>query len=172
MSTMNEKQKVIDINPFDDMELSAQLLAKEVASMLKAEVEELNIFSHIFRSALERSIKRMLWDAKKNMLPINIYPETIPGFSLFLLRKNIVQDGVEENTKEEIKELDKKLSVKETSNPFRSKEKDVVKSVMNTFFERNQGKVIWIEFENIMMMMFPVSDTRDNLKKMELYFTE
>lgn len=165
MSSINEQQKVIDINPFEDIELSSQLLAKEIASMLKAEVEELNVFSHVFRTALERSIRRILWDTKKNMLPINIYPETIPGFTLFLVRKK-----TEDN--EEIEELTEFPVDKLGNNPFRKKEDDIVKSVMNNFFSKNEGKVIWIEYENLLMMLFNVSDTRENLKRMELYITE
>lgn len=167
MSSINEQQKIIDINPFDDIELSSQLLAKEIAAMLKEEVEELNVFSHIFRTALERSIRRILWDTKKNMLPINIYPETIPGFTLFLVRKKV-------SDKDEDLELDDKEAPvdKIGANPFRNKEDDIVKTVMNNFFEKNEGKVIWIEYENLMMMLFNVSDTRENLKRMELYITE
>lgn len=163
MSSINEQQKIIDIDPFDDIDLSAQLLAKEVSNMLKAEVEELNVFSHVFRIALERSIKRLLWDAKRNMLPINIYPETIPGFTLFLVRKEI-------NANIEMEDIEKKDKI--GSNPFRDKETNIVKSVMNTFFEKNEGKVMWIEYDNVILMMFPVSDTKENLKRMELYITE
>lgn len=165
MSSITEPQKVIDINPFNDIDLSSQLLAKEIASMLKKEVEELNIFSHIFRTALERSIRRILWDFKKNMLPINIYPETIPGFTLFLVRKLINDENFEENN--QVEKVDKI-----GANPFRNKEEDIVKNVMNKFFSKNEDKILWIEYENLMMMLFNVSDTRDNLKKMELYITE
>lgn len=168
MSSINEQQKVIeiDINPFDDIELSSQLLAKEIASLLKEEVEELNVFSHVFRTALERSIKRILWDTKRNMLPINIYPETIPGFTLFLVRKQIEgKELSDENQKEPPVD-------KIGSNPFRNKEEDIVKSVMNNFFAKNEGKVVWIEYENLLMMLFHVSDTRENIRRMELYITE
>lgn len=171
MSSINEQQKVIeiDINPFDDIELSAQLLAKEIASLLKEEVEELNVFSHVFRTSLERSIKRILWDTKRNMLPINIYPEAIPGFTLFLVRKQIEGKEFKELSDENQKEppVDKI-----GSNPFRNKEEDIVKSVMNNFFAKNEGKVVWIEYENLLMMLFHVSDTRENIRRMELYITE
>lgn len=166
MSSINEQQRVIDINPFDDIELSSQLLAKEIASLLKEEVEELNVFSHVFRTALERSIRRILWDTKKNMLPINIYPETIPGFTLFLVRKNM-NDNCDDKEMENEAPVDKL-----GNNPFRKKENDIVKSVMGNFFAKNEDKVIWIEYENLLMMLFNVSDTRENLKRMELYITE
>ena len=61
---------------------------------------------------------------------------------------------------------------KEKRNPVEEvKELQVLDNVISRFFNKNQQKVILLETDDMLFALFPVADTRKNLKAMELYIT-
>ena len=51
------------------------------------------------------------------------------------------------------------------------KEIQVLDTVINRFFAKNQQQVMLIDTRDLLFALFPVADTRKNLKEMELYVT-
>lgn len=158
---MDNQEQIIrkenSINTFDDLERTAHVLAQDIANFLSDEIEELNIYSHIFKSGLERNLLRVLISLYKKEEPVVIYPDSIPGFTVMAFKKTqkspTKSAKVKRDTTQEIKEA------------------KVLDSVINRFFAKNQQKVMLIENDDVLFALFPVADTRKNLKEMELYIT-
>lgn len=96
---------------------------------------------------------------EKQIQPVVIFPDSIPGFTMMVFRKSVQTNIDLEVTKA------KRNPVEEV------KELQVLDSVITRFFNKNQQKVILLETEDMLFSLFPVADTRKNLKEMELYIT-
>ena len=150
-------KKSNNFSSFEDLKVTVGFLAKDIAVFLNEEIEELNVSSHIFRAGLERSLLRMLNALIKQDKQVVIFPDSIPGFTLMTFRKvEIVQtEGVlvERNANQEMAEF------------------SVLNSVMNRQFSKNKQKILLIENDDLLFALFPVADTRKNLKELDLYIT-
>lgn len=157
-NTENIIKKENKINTFDDPQKTASALALDIANFLAEEIEELNVYSHIFKSGLERNLVRVLNSLYKQEQTVVIYPDSIPGFTMMAFKKKVPDKALKE--------------VKASRNPTEEvKESTALDAVINRFFNKNQQQVMLIENEDILFALFPVSDTRKNLKEMELYIT-
>lgn len=159
---MKNKESIIkkenNINTFDDLQKTANTLAYDIANFLGEEIEELNVYSHLFKSGLERNLIRVLSALYKQEQPVVIYPDSIPGFTMMAFKKTIPSDIPKD--------------IKNLRNPVEEiKESSALDAVINRFFSKNQQQVMLIENEDILFALFPVADTRKNLKEMELYIT-
>ena len=151
-------KKKSEIKSFADLNKTASFLAHDISSFLSEEIDELNVYSYIFRSGMERCLMRMLHSLEKQTQPVVIFPDSIPGFTIMVFKKSIETVEIE--------------SPKEKRNPVEEvKEMQVLDNVINRFFNKNQDKVILLETEDILFALFPVADTRKTLKAMELYIT-
>lgn len=154
----NVIKKENKLNTFADIQKTANTLSQDIAEFLGDEIEELNVYSHLFRSGLERNLLRVLSALYKQNQPVVIYPDSIPGFTMMAFKKTVPESTPQD--------------VKIPRNPIEEvKESQVLDSVINRFFNKNQQKVMLIENEDILFALFPVADTRKNLKEMELYIT-
>lgn len=157
----NEDQQTIikkanQFGTFDDIQKTASVLAQDISNFLSEEIEELNIYSHVFKNGLDRCLNRVLSSLYKQTQAVVIFPDSIPGFTVMAFKKTTPQETVK--------------TTKAKRNPVEEmKEATVLDSVINRFFSKNQQKVMIIENEDILFALFPVADTRKNLKEMELY---
>ena len=157
---MNENHTKINnrIHTFENIEKTANILANDISIFLNEEVEELNIYSHEFKSGLNRNLLRILFSLYRQEKPVVIYPDSIPGFTLLVLKKT--------SPLNKIKKIEAKRNAIEEI-----QEAKAMNLIMDKFFEKNNQKVILIENEDILFALFPLSNTRKNLKKMNLYVT-
>lgn len=151
-------RKKSDISTFEDMSKTATVLAQDISAFLSEEIDELNVYSYTFKSGIERCILRVLNNLYKQVQPVVIFPDSIPGFTLMAFKKTIVE------MKDEPKAL-KRAPLEEL------KEIQVLDTVINRFFAKNQQQVMLIDTRDLLFALFPVADTRKNLKEMELYVT-
>lgn len=163
---MNENiiKKQNSISSFENIEKTSEYLSRDISIFLGEEIEELNISSYMFRSGMERSMNRVLNALMKQEQQIVIFPDSIPGFTMMTVKKykNSMINQENESTKEKIKKL---TSVEKKA------EERALNHVMDNFFQKNKQKVLFIENSDIIFVLFPVGDTRKNLKEMELYIT-
>lgn len=146
------------ISTFENLNKTVSFLANDIAIFLGEELDELNVSSHIFRTGMERALSRVVGSLVKQVQPVVIFPDSVPGFTLMVFRKtempeNVIAPNIERSPLKEIKEA------------------QVLDSVISRFFNKNQQKVLMIENEDVIFALFPVADTRKNLKEMELYIT-
>lgn len=152
-------KKKSEINSFADINKTAAFLAHDISSFLSDEIDELNVYSYTFRTGMERCLIRVLSSLEKQVQPVVIFPDSIPGFTMMVFRKSSPSVSENEMPKE------KRSPVEEV------KELQVLDNVISRFFTKNQQKVILLETEDMLFSLFPVADTRKNLKIMELYIT-
>lgn len=151
-------RKTNNLSTFEDLQRTANILAQDIANFLSEDIEELNIYSHVFKNGLERSLLRVLSNLYKHSQMVVIFPDSIPGFTVMAFKKAIPEV------------LPKAVKVKR--NPTEEiKESQVLDTVINRFFSKNQQKIMLIENDDVLFALFPVADTRKNLKEMELYIT-
>jgi hypothetical protein len=152
-------KKKSGIKSLEDINKTAAFLAHDISNFLFEEIEELNIYSYKFRTGMERCLNRVLISLEKQTQPVVIFPDSIPGFTMMVFRK-VVQTNIELEV------------IKEKRNPVEEvKELQILDTVISRFFNKNQQKVILLETEDMLFSLFPVTDTRKNLKEMGLYIT-
>ena len=160
---MSEKEisikKANKIDTFSDLMITAQQLSLEISLFLNKEIEDLNISSHVFKSGLERYIHRVLNSLVKNEQQIMIFPESIPGFTLMVYKKIEIV-------------CSEKTTIKKKRNPSEElQQASAIDNVVSHFFDKNKQQVLIIENNDILFALFPVKDTKKNLKDMGLYIT-
>ncbi|NCP98599.1 hypothetical protein GW796_11300 [archaeon] len=151
-------KKQNNFSTFMDVDKTISALASDISIFLSDELDELNVSSHIFRNGMVRSLSRVINSLMKQEKTIVIFPDSIPGFTLMIFRKveiplNVSSATVERNPITEVKEY------------------QVLDGVISRFFNKNNQKVLLIENSDIIFALFPVADTKKNLKEMEMYIT-
>lgn len=133
-------------------------MAKDISIFLGEEIEELNVSSHVFRSGMERSLSRIMNALVKQSQPVVIFPDSVPGFTLMVFKKTVIPQNVE--------------LLNTQRNPAKEvREAELLDSVISRFFNKNNQKVLIIENTDVIFALFPVADTRKNLRDLELYVT-
>ena len=143
---------------FEDLNKTAAFLANDISVFLGEELDELNVSSYMFRTGMDRALSRVVNSLVKQPQPVVIFPDSVPGFTLMVFRKTIVNSNAEQ------------IEVKRDP-ILEMKEAQVLDSVISRFFSKNQQKVLLIENLDVIFALFPVADTRKNLKELELYIT-
>lgn len=162
MSKENLIKKAHALKTFEDISNTAQQIADDLSLFLKADIDELNISSHLFKSGMHRYVSRVLNALYRSPKSIAIFPDSVPGFTLIVFKKDAMAPQVEPRTE------------KEKRNPIQEvKQSEAVEGVMDKFFTQSQNKqkVLVIENEDMIFGLFPVADTRQNLKIMDMYIT-
>lgn len=151
-------KKENQFNTFDDIQKTAKMLSNDISIYLAEEIDELNVSAYTFRVGMERSISRVMNSIVKQEQTILVYPDSIPGFTLMVFKKKIF------NKNNELINIER--------NPIKEmNETKILDSVISRFFNKNQQQVLIIENNDIIFALFPVADTRKNLKDLELYIT-
>lgn len=155
-STENIIKKQNSFNTFEDIAKTATQLSKDISLFLSEEIDELNISAYVFRSGMERSVTRVLNALYKQPQPVVIFPDSVPGFTIMAFKK--VQPPVQPESKKVNRNATEEI-----------KEIKALDTVIAKFFAKNQQRVMIIENTDLIFALFPVADTRKNLKEMELY---
>ncbi len=159
---MSEEQILVKkdnlFDTFEDIQKTSSMLANDISIFLGEEIEELNVSAYNFRVGMERSISRVMNSIIKQEQTILIYPDSVPGFTLMVFKKKIVSKEIS--------------PINVDRNPVKEmNEAKILDGVISRFFNKNQQKVLIIENNDIIFALFPVADTRKNLKDLELYIT-
>lgn len=161
--SVNTKNNLIrkgnEMSSFDDMQKTAFYLSNDICLFLGDLIEELNASSYIFRTGMERALVRVLNSLLHKKEPVVIYPDSIPGFTLMVFKKSVLLN-------EEAKKAFLPRSPVEEAKEF-----ELMEKVINKFFVKNNQQVLVIENNDLTFALFPVADTKKNLKAMELYIT-
>lgn len=143
----------------EDVFYLENLITEEISLFLKNEIEDLNVSSHLFKSGLERNLNRILVVLERNEKTMLIFPDSIPGFTTMCVKK----------TKKEIKTKEIKKHKKNYTQEI--EEINVIEMTIERFFNKNKQKTIVFETNEIVIILFPFADTKQNLKDMGLYIT-
>ena len=156
----NTIKKEYKYETFADLSESAKRLSNDIALFLGEEMEELNVSSYQFRAGMERYLNRVLTALLRNTQPVVIFPDSVPGFTMMVFKK--VDLGA----------LPTECINKAKRNPTEEiNQSQAIDSVVSKFFDKNKQKVLLIENTDLIFALFPMADTKRNLKEMELYIT-
>lgn len=157
---MNIKEEIIkkinNINSFDNIDKTAYQLSQEISKYLSDEIEELNVYSHVFRHGMEKCFNKVLNTLQKQPQSVVVFPDSIPGFTMMVFKKMTIK---------------KPETVDSQKKEFVVNELTFLEPVINKFFEKNHQKILLIENNDLLFAMFPVSDAKKYLKEMDLYIT-
>ena len=143
---------------FGDLRMIAHEMAQEVLIALVEEVDELNGTSHEFRTAMESTAFRVMQHVDKSNERVGIYEEALPGFTLMAIKK---QDGRIAPCPRQIGE-----------EPIIAEETFEAASLMiQNFMTRTKQTIVSIDHEAVLLILFPVADTRKHLKALGMYVT-
>ena len=134
----------------------AQQMANDVCLALAIEVEELNVKSYDFRRAIESTTLRVMQHIDNSSERIGIYEEALPGFTLMIIKKD----------DEKIKESDE---VDVSDDGADSTTFEAASMVMQQFLKKSKSSIISIDHKALVIVLFPVIDTRKHLKSLGLY---
>ena len=141
---------------FKDIDKYTTTLSNEIILFLGDELDELNVSSSIFRVGIRKSIERLLRNLDSSENTVTITPDGIPGFTLLSYKKS--DEQFFNSTKIN------KVAENNTEN-------EIIHSVIESYFIKNKKKVIVFDNEDLRLILFPVSDTKKNLKELDLYIT-
>ena len=146
---------------FADLAETTKMLSSDISKFLSDELDELNISSYLFRNGMDRCLGRMLTALIRNTHPVVIFPDSVPGFTMMVFKKPHFVNNRNETP-----------AVKPKRNPVEElNQSQAIDSVVGKFFDKNKQKVLIIENKDIIFALFPVADTKKNLKDMDLYIT-
>lgn len=141
---------------FKDIDKYTTTLSNEIILFLGDELDELNVSSSIFRVGIRKSIERLLRNLDSSENTVTITPDGIPGFTLLAYKKS--EEQFFNSTKIN------KVTENNTEN-------EIIHSVIESYFIKSKKKVIVFDNEDLRLILFPVSDTKKNLKELDLYIT-
>lgn len=157
-SEESQVKKLNNFSTFENLSKTISFLSNDISIFLGEEIEDLNVSSYVFRSGVDRALSRIMNSLVKQEQAVVIFPDSVPGFTLMVFRKiaipvNVNLINVDRNPAKEVKEA------------------EVLDSVISRFFNKNHQKVLIIENTDIIFALFPVADTRKNLRDLEMYVT-
>jgi hypothetical protein len=154
-------KKENELSSLEDIQKTAFYLSNDICIFLGELMEDLNVSSYVFRTGMERALARVLNSLLHRPQNVLMYPDSIPGFTLMIFRKN----------KENVNNLESggKLANVPRSPVDEIKEISVIETVIGKFFDKNSQKVLVIENNDLLFALFPVADTKKNLVAMDLY---
>jgi hypothetical protein len=128
----------------------AKQLAQEVLLSLSEVLDDAQTQQHQFRGALASTAARVMRHINLSPERIGIYEEALPGFTLMVVKKD---DGP--------------IEASERDTPFEVKETEDYAAaglLIEQFMKKTQQRIISIEHSAVLLVLFPVSDTRKHLK--------
>lgn len=147
--------KKTGISTYIDISKTISIISSELSSYLADEIEELNVSSYQFRDGMNNALSFIFSGLINKKESILAYPDTIPGFTVMVFKKENI-------------ESEKKVN-QDLFDDF--DESGALNSVFSRFMGKNSNKVLVIENTDIIFAMFPVADTKKNLKDLGLYIT-
>jgi hypothetical protein len=152
-------KEVMYKNVYGDLRQIARQITQDVLLALNAELDEVHFSGAAFRHVIESTTWRVMQHIDRSSERIGIYEEALPGFTLMVFKKN---DGpIQESSADRFEK-----SVDEVSS---SEEMQAAEMLMENFFSKTQKNIMTIEHEHVIIIMFPVSDTKKHLKTIGLW---
>lgn len=145
-----------DVNAYagTDLDIVASRVAVEVTFALSEQIEELNVYSSDFRMSLHRLARWILVSLFEQEESCVVVPDAIPGFTamgfkrpafdLKGTRKDVAPPSIETSTVE----------------------RQAATLIMERFLEKAKAQVVVVECKDLLLVLFPVPDLKNNLRKL------
>ncbi len=148
----------------DNFEFVAHKLAVEISFVLAEKVDELAVMRSSFRLSLESACQRTLRSIFRREERCVVVPDALPGFTLMGFKREgglLAANGKG------------KAGNGKASEPARlSPESHAAALIIGEFFEKTEEQVLVIDCPDALLVLFPVSDLRKNLKQLGFYHVD
>lgn len=154
-----ERVAYTDVNAYagTDLDIVASRIAVEVTFALSEQVEELNVYSSAFRMSIHRLARWILVSLLESPDRCVVVPDGLPGFTAMGFKRAAFDlDGA-------------KVDLAPPSLERGSVEREAATMIMQNFMGRANAQVVVVECRDALLALFPVADTRANLKKLGFF---
>lgn len=146
------------------LEQTAKQLASDIAVALASQIEELNTYSHAFRSSLMRVFLRVLRVGSKQDQQVVLFNEAVPGYTLMLFKKQVDTDLLSAVPARSRKKASKEDAALAAAAPGRAAE-----ALIGEYFHRTGKSVLVVEHPDALFVFFPAADLRKNVRELGFF---
>ena len=127
----------------------------EMLSFLSEEIDNISDTENDLRISLQKYCRRLLSSIAKKTERVIFFHEALPGFTVLAVKKDgWFIDG------------DLASSKNKSSNSFDKDRDEAIKAIVDTYIKRTGNKVVAIDGDDVTLILFPVSDLKQNLLEM------
>lgn len=140
----------------DSVDDISKWMSIEMLVFLSESVDEINNTETELRLGLQKYCRRLLSSIARKTEQVIFFHEALPGFTVLAVKKDgwfIGGDDEKENLGSDELNLDDERD-------------DAIKSIVDTYVERTGNRVVAIDGEDLTLVLFPVSDLKQNLLEM------
>jgi hypothetical protein len=156
----------------DQAEQMSAWMAKAIISRLAEDLDDLNATAP-FRAGFQRCCAKMLMLSSTRAERVLFFHEAIPGFTVMVVKR----EGWELDTNAPVRARRSTVRrpTQETEAPPAAEDWEhartqVVEQVVNAFVQRTGNRVLSIEAEDVVVVLFPAADLKKNLQDMGFWF--
>lgn len=158
-------------------------LVSHVSVRLGSDVEELATYATEFRVGLQRALSAVITAAVRHPTSIGFFNEAVPGFTVMVYKKEWPPAGAAKAVEAaEGAETGPMNGANPAGHEPASTQMTGLASddpgvraagvIIDQFFRRTGNQVLIAECEDALLVFFPVSDLKRNLKEMGVYHTD
>ena len=132
-----------------------------IISVLSETLDDLKTSETDFRVNFQRCCRRVLTTTAQREERVIFFHEAIPGFTVLVVKKEQWDEDVSKSKKSE--KIKSQLVQSEHTNQERD---EALNAIIGTYVNRTGNRVIAIEGNDVILVLFPVSDLKKNLQEM------
>jgi hypothetical protein len=155
---------------YGDLRQIAKQMAQDVMLALNAELDDIHFTGAAFRRAIESTTLRVMSHIDQSDERMGIYEEALPGFTVMAFKK---ADGpIQESTSPERNNLKNAHANGAGADGLvrdESAEYQAASMLAEHFLTKSKQSIISIEHDHVLIVMFPVADTKKHLKTLGLW---
>lgn len=147
-----------DVNAYagTDLDIVASRIAVEVTFALSEQIEDLNVYSSNFRMSLHKLARWILVSLFERTERCVVVPDAIPGFTAMGFKRAAFDlNG-------------RPVELSPPSIESGSVERQAATLIMERFLEKAKAQVVVVECKDLLLVLFPVPDLKNNLRKLGL----
>ena len=156
----------------DEASQVSSWMAQAIIARLAEDLEDLNATA-AFRAGFQRCCSKLLMVSSAREERVLFFHEAIPGFTVMLVKRE--GWSLDEISKPRSRTTVKVPKVSHPPGPPQEHEwetarNEVVEQVISTFVARTGNRVMSIEAQDVVVLLFPAADLKKNLQDMGFWF--
>lgn len=163
----------------DEASQMSAWMAQAIISRLSDDVEDLNATS-AFRTGFQRCCAKLLMTSSTREERVLFFHEAIPGFTVMLVKRegwSLDANATPPRRRRTAVKLPPAPDADTSATPsspegsdWEQAHRQVVEQVISTFVSRTGNRVMSIEAQDVIVLLFPAADLKKNLQDMGFWF--
>ena len=163
----------------EEAESMSKWMSQAIISRLSEDIEDLHATA-AFRTGFQRCCSKLLSMASGREERVLFFHEAIPGFTVMVVKRQgwtldetapvrTRRTAVRSNGKSASQDKEKKQT-SQGGDEWEIAHSQVVKQVIDSFVSRTGNRVLTIEAQDVIVILFPAADLKRNLQDMGFWF--